>query len=139
MSMLRALLVISLLLISAPVWASGYQFISAEDLQKKLSAGEDVTLLDIQFEEAYRFQHLKGAVPTYAYPVKTDQSRKQLAQKVPELKQTSAPIVIVSTRGGSGAMRAFDLLQEQGIDAKRLYILQNGQQRWPYPDLLATE
>jgi thiosulfate/3-mercaptopyruvate sulfurtransferase len=45
-------------------------------------------------------------------------------------------VVIVCPRGGGGAKRAYDHLAGQGVTGGRLFILEQGQQGWPYPELL---
>lgn len=133
------LLLVPLLLFStlSLVWAEaeGYNYMDAKEVHDQMIAGSDIILLDIQFTEAYNYQHLKGAIPTFSYPLKTEESKAKLTAVVPQLLASGAPIVIITTRGGGGALTAVNLLKEQGLDASRLYILRGGQQRWPFPEV----
>jgi len=43
---------------------------------------------------------------------------------------------VVCPRGGGGAKRAYDHLLASGISDERVYILTDGQAKWPYPELL---
>lgn len=128
---------ISLLLAASTAMAKPYQYLSPADTKIKLAEKQPLLLVDIQVEQEFNQHHLPGALATYAYPVKSDADRGKLAALLPRLNESSAPVVVVCPRGGGGAKRAYDFLQEQGIVAERLFILEKGQQGWPYPELLA--
>ncbi len=136
--MLRKLLfsLTALTLACSPAWASGYNFITAEELHQKLTTQAQLTILDIQFEGAWKAGHFPESLATYAYPMKTDANKELIDAKLAELQKGPAPIVIVSTRGGSGAMRTVDHLKNKKIAAERLFILQNGLQAWPHKEML---
>lgn len=112
-----------------------YNFLAAEALKAKLENREPLTLLDIQVEQEFGVHHLPGAVPTFAYPVKSDEERGRLDALLPQLQKNGDPVVIVCPRGEGGAKRAYDHLLERGIAAERLFILEKGQAGWPYPEL----
>lgn len=124
------------ILLAAPVWAGSYQYISAAETKTKLMAEAPMFLVDIQVEQEFSQHHLPGALATYAYPVKSNQDRAKLDTTLTQLKDSSEVVVIVCPRGGGGAKRAYDHLQKQGIAAARLFILEKGQQGWPYPELV---
>lgn len=113
-----------------------YNYINAEVLKAKLQEKQPLTLLDIQVKEGYCDHHLPGAVATYAYPVQTDEEKARLEAVLAQLKASDAPVVIVCPRGGGGAKRAYDHLLTQGIARERLFILEKGQEGWPYPELI---
>jgi thiosulfate/3-mercaptopyruvate sulfurtransferase len=53
-----------------------------------------------------------------------------------QLLSNPDPVVIICPRGAGGAKRAYDHLARQGVADERLFILEQGQQGWPYPELL---
>ena len=46
-------------------------YISAADLELRLNANQPTSIIDIQIEEEFFHHHIQGAIPTYAYPVKS--------------------------------------------------------------------
>lgn len=107
-----------------------YNYISAADLEARLTAELPTNLVDIQVEEEFSRHHIKGATPTYAYPVKNDEDRAKLDVAIERVKANSDPVVIVCPRGAGGAKRTYDYLLLQGIAAERLLILEKGQEGW---------
>jgi len=137
--MLKSLLLIAtalLLFIGSPAWSESYQYMDAQTVKQKLETEAPLSLVDIQVEEEYAQHRIVGALPSYAYPVKTAADRAKLTAISEQLKTSDAPVVIVCPRGGGGAKRAYDYLLTEGIDAKRLFILEQGQHGWPFPELL---
>jgi len=132
-------LVISILLFTLPAWGKSYQYISPAETRTKLVQQQPLTFVDIQVEKEFNQHHLPGALGTYAYPVKSAADQAKLDAVLPQLKSSTAPVVIVCPRGGGGAKRAYDHLQQQGISSERLFILEKGQQGWPYPEQLANK
>ncbi len=120
-----------------PLTVLAYQYISPEEVKQGLSDKAAMTLVDIQVEKEFTQHHINGAIPTYAYPVKSDRERAQLDAAISTLKGNSDKVVVVCPRGGGGAKRAYDYMLESGIPENRLFILTKGQDGWPYPDLLA--
>lgn len=119
------------LLVSAYAFAgSAYNYISAADLEARLSAGQSTNIVDIQVEDEYGQHHIKGATATYAYPVKSAADRAKLDAVVEGLKANADPVVVVCPRGAGGATRTYDHLLGQGIPADRLLILEKGQAGW---------
>lgn len=109
---------------------SQYNYISAADLEARLTADLPTNLVDIQVEEEFSKHHIKGATPTYAYPVKSDADRVKIDAIVEQIKTNTDPVVIVCPRGAGGAKRTYDHLLQQGIAAERLLILEKGQEGW---------
>lgn len=112
-----------------------YNYYTAEQLKKSIETKEDIIILDIQVKEEYDKHHIKGAMPTYAYPVKSDEDKKKL-ENVLEKLEGSKPIVIICPKGGGGAENTQKYLTEKKISKDRLYILEKGQAAWPYEELL---
>lgn len=129
-----SLLLLGALILASPAVAAdgppAYNYISAQTLQERLSAGQPTNLVDIQVEAEFVRHHIKGAVPTYAYPVKSAEDTAKLAAVVEQLKTNSNPVVIICPRGAGGATRTYDYLLAQGISAERLLILEKGQEGW---------
>jgi rhodanese-related sulfurtransferase len=121
---------------TAMAQASSYNYIKPAELKARLEAGDSLTVVDIQVEEEFNSQHIRGALPTYAYPVKTETQRAKVDTVYDNLAQLSTPVIIVCPRGGGGAKRTFDHLAGKGISTDRLLILESGQEGWPYPELL---
>ncbi len=126
-------------LLTTPTWASTYQYLSTDQAKTNLLTQAPMLLVDIQVEKEFNQHHFPTALPSYAYPVKSDSDRAKLDTLLPQLQSSSDAVVIVCPRGGGGAKRAYDHLQKQGIAAERLFILEKGQQGWPYPELLSKQ
>lgn len=115
--------------------APGYPMISAADLEARLQAGEPTHIVDIQVEDEFSSHHIRGAIATHAYPVKTDADRAKLDAVVEQLLADDAPVVIVCPRGAGGATRTYDYLQSRKVPSERLLILEKGQQGWSCTEL----
>lgn len=116
---------------------TSYNYISASEVKENLSKQVPMTLVDIQVEEEFKQHHIIGAEATYAYPVKSDSDRHKLTAPISTLKTNDNLAIIVCPRGGGGAKRAYDFLVDSGIAEKRVFILTDGQAKWPFPELLA--
>ena len=129
--------ILSFLLITANVGlAASYNYISAEEMKEKFTAGEDIIIVDIQVKEEYEQHHLPGSVATYAYPVKSETERAAIDIAVAKYNETGEPVVIVCPRGKGGAKRTYDYMISQNVLEDKLTILENGMSGWPYQDLL---
>lgn len=137
MRKLLSFIAVAFVLLATPAWAGSYQYISAAEMKSKLMAEVPVHLVDIQVEQEFNQHHLPGALATYAYPVKSADDLAKLDATLDQLKESQDAVVIVCPRGGGGAKRAYDYLQSQGIAPERLFILEKGQQGWPYQELLS--
>lgn len=113
-----------------------YKYITAAELKTDIENKKDIVILDIQPKDAFDEHHIKGAIPTYAYPAKTADETAKLDNVINEQKDNKTPIIIVCPGGGQGAKNTWDYLEEKGIDVSRLLILENGQKGWPYDNLL---
>ncbi|WFD09703.1 rhodanese-like domain-containing protein [Tepidibacter hydrothermalis] len=112
-----------------------YQYYTAEQVKDAIENGDDITLVDIQVEDEWNAHHIKGAISTKAYPVKTDEERAKVDAVIPQLEGDN-PIIVVCPGGKGGAQRTVEHLTESGIKPERLFILENGQGGWPYDELL---
>ncbi len=112
-----------------------YNYYTAEETKAAIENDDDIILLDIQVEEEWTAHHIAGAIPTHAYPVKTDEEKAKLDAVLPQLEGTQ-PIIVICPGGAGGATRTIDYLITKGIAAERLFIMENGQSKWPYPELL---
>ncbi len=128
--MMVAVIATSLLLVACS--SGDYNYISAEEVKEKLEANEGLFLLDIQVEEEFEAHHIDGAVATYAYPTNSEEDYAKLAPYVDQFKQSNDLVVIVCPAGGGGATRTYDYYIEQGVPEEQLFILEDGQQGWPY-------
>ncbi len=133
-----AFTILFLILFSTTAIAEQYNFMTPEDLKKRLGANEDLLVVDIQVEEEFNQHHIPGSIATYAYPVKTDEDRARLEPVVSLQKEDLKPVVIVCPRGAGGAKRTFDYLVTQGVDKNHLWILEKGMSGWEYGDLTAA-
>ena len=108
-----------------------YNYITADETAKLMRAdASKLVIVDIQEKPDFTEEHLKGALATYAYPVKTDAEKARLAELLPQIKPDQK-VVIVCPRGGGGADRAYDFYLEKGIKKDNLFTLKGGQYEWP--------
>jgi rhodanese-related sulfurtransferase len=91
-----------------------------------------MVLVDICVVEQFAKGHIPGSIETNAYPVETDEQRQNLAKVLPKIQESAGDVVIVCPRGGGGAKKTFDFYKSQGVDEKRLLILEKGMDKWPY-------
>jgi thiosulfate/3-mercaptopyruvate sulfurtransferase len=126
------ILLLALLLIPGILFASDskYSYISATDLETRLTANLPINIVDIQVEEEFAQHHIKGAIPTHAYPVKSDADHSKLNATIEQLKANTDPVVIVCPRGAGGAKRTYDYLLQKEVSTERLLILEKGQSGW---------
>ena len=126
-----------LLLAAVVAQASGVvNYIDSADFMKYLKEKKSVYMVDIQKKNDYLRHHFYGALPTYAYPVRSGHDRAALAAVVAELKKTDDPVVIIGPRGRRASQRAYSFLLQQGIDSRRLSVLRKGIRGWPRPEIL---
>lgn len=114
-----------------------YQYKTKKEVKTAIEDKDSLILLDIQVKKEYDKHHIKGTIPTYAYPVKSNTDKKKLDNTLPTLKENNDPILVICPGGAGGATRTIDYLKKKGISKDRLYILENGQSGWTYDDLLA--
>lgn len=118
--------------------AGDYRYVSAEELKGMLEKSQKILLVDIQEKKDFAAHHIKGSLATNAYPVKSDIERQALDPAVRGAGDYQA-VVVVCPRGKGGAKRTYDYLKEQGVHEAKLSILTGGMEKWPYPELIATQ
>jgi rhodanese-related sulfurtransferase len=129
------LLMLAQLTFCSAALAFGYNYTAPKEFRESLERGKPVIIVDIQAPAEFAQHHFKGAIETDAFPVKSEAERRRLDQVLPVIGNGNDQVVIVCPRGGGGAKNAYDYLKSKGVDEKRLRILENGMQGWPYPAL----
>ncbi|WP_035075111.1 rhodanese-like domain-containing protein [Maridesulfovibrio zosterae] len=109
-----------------------YNYMSAASLQKAIENKADIAIIDIQESDDFKAHHIKGAVETCAYPVKSDSDKIKLEASLNELKDSTKPVVVICPRGKGGAERTVDYFVKKGIAPYRVFILTEGQGGWSY-------
>jgi thiosulfate/3-mercaptopyruvate sulfurtransferase len=108
-----------------------YNYITAEQTAELMREdASKLVLVDIQEKDDFEEEHLKGAIETNAYPVKTEDEKARLAALLADIKPDQK-VVIICPRGGGGANRAYDFYLEKGIPKDKLFTLKGGQYEWP--------
>jgi rhodanese-related sulfurtransferase len=132
------LLTLMLALVATAAWAAGYNYVKPELFKGWLESGKEVVIVDIQVPAEYVKRHFKGSLETGAYPVKSDEERARLDKTLERINATTAEVVIVCPRGGGGAKNTYDYLKANGVDEKRLFILEKGMEGWTFPEMCVT-
>jgi rhodanese-related sulfurtransferase len=110
-----------------------YSYISAADLKVRLDNDSDMILIDVCPLQLFARKHIKGALGTNAYPVKTEKERARLAATLPKLvEESTSDIVIICPRGRESAIRTVDFYRSKGVNPNRMFILEKGMLQWPY-------
>lgn len=136
---MKRILVVALLLGCAfTAFAGEYNYVVQDQFRQWLEKGKDMTIVDIQVPAEFKQHHFKGAMETGAYPVKSAADRQKLDAALPTLKASRNDVVVICPRGGGGAKNTYDYLKDKGIDEKRIFILKEGMQGWPYKELTVT-
>lgn len=113
----------------------GYNYITADETAELIRTNpEKIVLVDIQEKPGFSKEHLKGAVATYAYPVKKQDELDRLAKLVPTIKPDQK-VIIICPRGGGGADRTYDFFLKKGLNKDNLFTLKNGQEGWPRKEI----
>jgi len=133
--MLKKMLITALLLTNASL-ALAANYIDPDQLKEMLQQNKDIVLIDIQPSKDFEQHYLKGSIETNAFPAKNPDEKQRLDSTLPTIQASSAPVVIICPRGGSGAKNSYDYFLTQGIPENRLLILKGGIAGWPHQDLL---
>lgn len=118
--------------------AIDWQYKTADETKAMLEGGESVIILDSRPDEMYNAGHIPGAYHVPCFPVDTAELEQVLKDAAANL-QGESPIIIVCKTGNKGAKRAISVLQDEGIAAERLFILEGGGEGWAFPELTTTE
>ena len=113
-----------------------YTYLEPAQFKAWLESGKQMVIVDIQEKPAFAAHHFRGSIETNAYPVDTEEQRKQLNPAVAAAKQSGQEVVIVCPRGGGGAKKTFSYMKSQGIAEGKLFILTGGEEKWPYREIL---
>lgn len=134
---MKRIMLFLLLLISIAVtaMADGYNYVEPDQFKQWLERGKDISIVDIQVPAEFQKHHFNGSMETNAYPVKAADDKQKLDKVLLKLSETQNDVVVVCPRGGGGAKNTFDYLKEKGINEKRIFILKEGMQGWPYKEL----
>ena len=112
-----------------------YNYIGAAETAKLIKEdASNIVLVDIQEIGDFKEEHLKGAISTYAYPVKKQDELDRLAKLLPNIK-ADQKVIVICPRGAGGAERASDFLRKNGIKKENLFTLKNGQEGWPRDEI----
>lgn len=125
-----AILMVLLLASSAFAMKDQYNYMSADSLQTAIDQNAAITIVDIQVADEFNDHHIKGAIETCAFPVKSNEEKAKLNAVLPEVKSSTKPVVVICPRGQGGAERTVDYLNANGVPSYRLFILTNGQGGW---------
>ncbi len=132
LSVCSAILMTLILASSAFAMKDEYNYMNAESLQKALDQNAAITIVDIQVADEFKDHHIKNAIATYAYPVKSADDKAKLTDSLSQIKNNDQPVVVICPRGKGGAERTINYLASNGIPSYRLFVLTNGQDGWPY-------
>lgn len=110
--------------------AAEYNYIKADEVAKLIRDKANIAIVDIQVKAGFEKEHLKGAIRTEAYPVKSADDKAKLAAALPQL-QNADKIVIVCPKGKGGANKTYDYLLSKGFSKDKLVTLTGGQTGWP--------
>lgn len=134
---MKRIMIVVLLLLGCAVTAiaGGYNYVEQGQFKQWLEKGKDMAIVDIQVPAEFKQHHFKGAMETGAFPVKSAADKQKLDAALPRLSATKKDVIVICPRGGGGAKNTCDYLKEKGIDEKRIFILKEGMQGWPYKEL----
>jgi rhodanese-related sulfurtransferase len=132
-------MILLVLVTASQCWAADRNYVDADTFKSWLESGKEMVVVDIQEVEAFAKQHFAGSIETNAYPVKSDAERHRIDPAVDAAKKTGHDVVVVCPRGGGGAKRCYDYIEEQGVAADKLYILKGGVDKFPFKGLLQAK
>ena len=133
--MLKKLVITALLLTHASLVCAA-NYIDPDELKLMIQQKKEVVIVDIQPAGEFERHYLNGAIETNAFPAKSPDEKQRLDKTLPVIKASTAPVVIICPRGGSGAKNSYEYLQSRGIPEERLLILKGGIAGWPHLELL---
>jgi rhodanese-related sulfurtransferase len=133
--MLKKLIITVLLLTNASL-ACASNYITPDELWQMILQKNDVVIVDIQPTNEFEQHYLKGSLETNAFPAKSPEEKQRLDKSLPAINASTAPVVIICPRGGSGAKNSYEYLQSRGVPESRLLILKGGIAGWPYQEMV---
>ena len=99
--------------------------ITAEELRKRLEAGEDLYLVDVRSEEDYEAETIEGAENLPIREALSDGDLDTVRKRLDELPDDREIVTFCDAGGSSGETAR--MLSEQGRDAK---ALEGGLNNW---------
>jgi rhodanese-related sulfurtransferase len=136
--MKKLLMSLAILLLAVNVQAGDYRYVAPEQMKTWLESGKELVIVDIQPAKDFARQHFSGALETNAFPAEKPEEQKLLAPAVESAKANSRDVVVVCPRGKGGAKRTYDYLKANGVAEERIFILTDGMDKWPYPELVKS-
>lgn len=116
--------------------AHAANYITQEELTTLIKQQKDVVIVDIQPATEFEQHRLQGSIETNAFPAKSADEKQRLDKTLPGISATTAPVVIVCPRGGSGAKNSYEYLRDKGVSEDRLLILKGGIAGWTGQELV---
>lgn len=108
-----------------------YNYMTADAVANAIRNKEKVSVLDIQPKEKFDEQHIVDAIPTYAYPAKTDEEKARLKEALAKIAPENK-IIVVCPGGRSGATNTINYFKDElGVSNDRMFILEKGANAWP--------
>jgi len=129
-------LVISVLLLAYASLGCAANYITPDELKLMIQQKKELLIVDIQPPNEFEQHYLKESIETNAFPAKSPVEKQRLDKTLPVIGASSAPVVIVCPRGGSGAKNSYEYLLTRGVPENRLLILTGGIAGWPHQELL---
>lgn len=131
-------------LMAGAALAAEMQYISREDLQKSVAAGQnDYLILDVRKAADYEKGHIASAVSADVDPAMgmtgsnakgVETLKNVLKEKAGNEKGAGKKMVILCYSGARYAQKATDLLAEIGADTSAVYTLKGGYKAWTADD-----
>ncbi|HJV64320.1 MAG TPA: rhodanese-like domain-containing protein [Geomonas sp.] len=137
-TVVATLMLMLMLALTTKAMAWGHNYVEPAQFKQWLETGKKVAIVDIQVPAEFQQHHFRGALETNAFPAKSAEDHVKLDRVIPRLAAGREEIVIVCPRGGGGAKNTYAYLKEKGIAEKRMFILREGMQGWPYQELVVT-
>ena len=126
-----AAVVLVMFLSSSAMCKGSYNYITVQELKARIDAGDHengtLAITTSQTEEEYKTGYIKAAYPTFSRPLKTDADYAKLVPFFNKVKDTNEEIVFICPRGKGGATKPYDYFKKNGVDEKRLIVLEGGQ------------
>lgn len=134
--MKKLLLSLAMLVLAVTAQAGDYRYVAPEQMKTWLESNKELLIVDIQPAKDFARQHFATALETNAFPVEKPEEQKLLDPAVTAAQGNNKEVVVVCPRGKGGAKRTYDYLKAKGIAEKRLFILTDGMDKWPYKELV---
>ena len=118
-----------------PHTALAKNYVKPDIFKQWLTSNRSIVIVDIQPAKEFGNHHFKGSIETNAFPSKSDEEKRRLDDVIPKIQASKGEVVIICPKGKGGAVNTYEYLQSKGVPESRLFILEDGIDGWPYPDL----